>query len=247
MTSRTLMLLTLVASFQVFASAPAETVPAPVKEHRDHYVLRDTEGLVHYEITDISRMSDDLHEMFALVRDPDHGSFLLISRLSWADGQVSNSFTDIRQKDYIRVTYPMSTRARTVDEFIAQGGLLAPVNLTLSTNGGEWKGLETEWKEEWSKLRTLRHSVRRTVPFYLLEALERMRGAVLSDSVALHFYHGVARLVLYDTRDEPQLRLEKVEQPPACDFDKSFGYPCSAAQLKRIKKAQDSGKPLSSY
>jgi hypothetical protein len=246
MTSRTLMLFTLVASIQVFASTPAETVPAPVKEHREHYDLRDADGLVHYEITDISRISDDLYENFVLVRDPDHGSFLLISRLSWADGQSSHSLTDIRQKDYIRVSFAMPTRAKTVEQAIAEGVLLAPVILTLTTNGGEGAGVDTEWKE-WSKLRTLRHSVRRTVPFYLLEALERMRGAVLTTVAAPNFYNLIGRLVLYDTQDEPQLRLENVEQPPACDFDKSFGYPCSAAQLKRIRKAQDSGKPLSSY
>ena len=52
MTSRTLMLLTLAASVQLFASAPAETIPAPVKERREHYVLRDADGYAHYEITE---------------------------------------------------------------------------------------------------------------------------------------------------------------------------------------------------
>jgi len=245
MTSRTLMLLTLVASFQVFASVPVETIPKPVKEFREHYVLRDAEGYAHYEITELSRISDDVSETVVLVRDPDHGSFLLTSRRSWADGQAFKSLTDVRQKDYIRVSFVSTSRARTVKEYIAEGGLLAPLVLTLTTNGGEWKGLETEWKE-WSKLRTLRHSVRRTVPFYLLEALERMRGGVLASSAGPYF-DLIGELVLYDTQDEPQLRLEQVEQPPACDFDDSFGYPCSAAQLERIKKAQESGKTLSWY
>ena len=61
------------------------------------------------------------------------------------------------------------------------------------------------------------------------------------------YFDLIGQLVLYEPQDEPQLRLEQVEQPPACDFDDSFGYPCSEAQLKRIKKAQESGKPLSSY
>jgi len=245
MTVRTLLLLCLVstASFEVSASDPA--VPKPVKERREHYVLRDAEGYVHYEITELSRISDDVNEGVVLVRDPDHGSFLLTNRLSWADGQASHSLTDVRQKDYIRVSFGSTSRARTVKEYIAEGGLLAPLVLTLTTNGGEWKGLETEWKE-WSKLRTLRHSVRRTVPFYLLEALERMRGGALGASAG-PYIDLIGQLVLYEPQDEPQLRLEQVEQPPACDFDDSFGYPCSEAQLKRIKKAQESGKPLSSY
>lgn len=52
MTVRTLLLLCLVstASFEVSASDPA--VPKPVKERREHYVLRDADGYAHYEITE---------------------------------------------------------------------------------------------------------------------------------------------------------------------------------------------------
>jgi hypothetical protein len=253
MTARTLLPLCLISivSFEIFASAPAKTLPKPVSERREHYVLRDAGGSVPYEITEISMLADDLHQNFVLVRDPDHGSFLLIRRSSYAEGEVSYALTDVRQKDYIRTSFAMPTAGKTFAEALAEGKrhpelLMVPVILKLATNGGEWADVSTEW-EEWSKLRALRHSVRQTVPFYLLEALERMRGAVLTVSAGQYFYNLIGRLVLYDTQEEPQLRLQKVEQAPACDFDKSLGYPCSAAQLKRIKTAQDSGKPLSSY
>lgn len=121
-----------------------------------------------------------------------------------------------------------------------------PVFVTITTNGGEWSIVSTDL-DEWARVRQLRHEIRPTMDFFLLEAIERMRGAVFAIPGGDIFFMQVAQYVVYDTRDAPRLAVQQENQPPACDFDKSFGYPCSAAQLEKIRKRAEEGKPLDRY
>jgi hypothetical protein len=118
--------------------------------------------------------------------------------------------------------------------------------LTVTTNGGEWRGADSDTKE-WQRLREVRHLIRPTISFYLLEGIERMRGAIFGTVAGNAYYGMVAQYALYDTADDFKLDLEELPHPPDCAFDKSFGYPCSEAQLTRIRKANESGKVLDHY
>jgi hypothetical protein len=74
-----------------------------------------------------------------------------------------------------------------------------------------------------------------------------MRGAVFAWIPGQTYYAALARYVVYQTSDEANLELEQVHTEPSCDFDKSFGYPCSKEQQARVKQAADAGKLLPSY
>ena len=123
-----------------------------------------------------------------------------------------------------------------------------PTLLTITTNGGEWRTSETALKEE-QTIRRLRHEIRPTIDVYLLEAIERMRGTFFSVPDGHPYAFFIAPVLLYDSAIDAKaiFREDPARQPPACDFDKSFGYGCSEAQWKRICEAEKAGKELDTY
>lgn len=97
-------------------------------------------------------------------------------------------------------------------------------------------------------MRELRYSIRQTVPPFLLEGIERMRGTVFAMDTADIFYEAVGRYVVYESEaDAMPPELQEVTLPPSCAYDKSFGYPCSAEQEKKIEAAAEAGESLSTY
>jgi hypothetical protein len=230
---------------------PAKAAGA-VTEMRRHFVLRHNQAqTVHFELTEIIRMSDEWSHTSLLVRDVGHGEVICEHRLSFAEHEASESISDVSGKAFIRSSsatpWTSKTRKRTMEEAArnpALADMLTPV--TITTPGGEWRSIDQEEKD-WQRLRELRHSVRATVPFFLLEAAERMRGTVFSTVTGKSCYLLVGKYLVYEPDDESSLQLEEVTAAPDCAFDKAFGYPCSAQQLKRVEAAEKRGEVLDRY
>ena len=172
-------------------------------------------------------------------------------KMTFADQEVSHTISDVKKKEFVRSSFRMPFSAKTRKETLAESAQnpnlkMMPVLITVTTNGGEWRSVDAG-AGEWQSLRDLRYSVRATVPFHLLEAIERMRGSVFATPVGSVFYSLVGKYVVYQTADDAKLELEELRSPPDCDFDNSFGYPCSEVQKKRVKAAADSGETLTRY
>lgn len=232
------------------SGAFADETPSPEKkpvEFRRHYVLRNAKDkVIHFEVTSVTRLTDDLEENLLLVNDLDHGSLILERRSSYADQAVSYTIYDRKKEEFVRTAFNMpftaKTRLGTLEEAARNPELrTTPTLMTISTKGGEWRGVDAHW-DEWQQLRSIRHAVRPTVSFHLLEAIERLRGTVFATSDGVAFYTVVGRYVVYQTSDDTKIGLEEVNTAPDCDFDKSFGLPCTDAQQKRIRKAAEEGR-----
>jgi hypothetical protein len=224
----------------------------PIAETRTHYVLRTpAEKVVQFEVTVIRRSSEEFSEQVVLVNDVDHGRVLLETKHSFGDQNVFYAISDVKREDSIRASFKMpytaKTRTATLRE-IRQSPTLkkTPSVVTVTTGGGEWGEVDTTMAD-WSRLRELRRSIRPTISFYLLESIERMRGAIFSHEAADLYYPMVARFVVYQSADNAPLDLEEAEAAASCDFDRAFGYPCSKDQLKKLEIGVADGKPLSEY
>lgn len=221
-------------------------------DRRHHYTLRDDDGVIQFELTTISRSSEQATHEVVLVRDPAHGDAILEHIATFSDMEVTLSISDVRRRDSIRTSFKLPFNAKTfsgmLEESARQPQLKrTPALLTITTSGGEWRGVDSEWGE-WQKLRTLRHSIRPTVSFDLLEMVERMRGAVFAVPATDTFYEFVGRYVVYDVGDEHQLSgLRETVERPDCSFDKTFGYPCTDEQAQKIRAAEAAGRVLASY
>jgi hypothetical protein len=213
---------------------------------RQHYVLRGAGDTVLYEFTVIRRYTELKHDEVLLVRDPGHGDVIFESIQSWVEQQTMYRISDVRKRTFLQASFnsPFTSKTLrdTLEEAINNPVLgEVPRLITLTTNGGEWKTVETNLPEQ-STLRQLRHDIRPSIDFFLLEAIERMRGALFQLPDGQLYFALLANYVIYDTSGEAEMAAPPEPQPPACDFDKSFGYPCSTEQLTRIRNAPDPSK-----
>jgi hypothetical protein len=221
----------------------ADQRPSPEKagwEWRQHFVLRDTKTKsVLYEVTEIGRGDDDTDETHVLVTDVVHGRYILERLSAFADQKVSFTICDVGRKEYATAAFKLPFAAKTREGVLRESAQhvelkFVPTPLTLTTNG------------DWERLRQTRYLVRRTVPLNLLEAVERMRGTVFATAIGSAFYSVVGRYLVYQDGEEG-FKVEMVPAPPDCDFDKSFGYPCSDRQRKRVDAGAKAGERLDRY
>jgi len=226
-------------------------VPQKPLDYRRHLELRGTHDALLYEYTVISSISEAGTSEIILLRDPGHGDVLLENVLSVDPQRSTYRISDVKRQAFIEASMGSPLTSKTLSDTLreahAQPELFkTPVPVTIRTRGGEWRISETELDDE-QVLRRLRHEIRPTVDVYLLEAVERMRGTFfqLTDGVSYTWLLG--QVLLYGPADKMDLGAEAMQQPPACDFDKSFGYPCSDEQQKRVKAAAEAGKPLPAY
>lgn len=238
------------------ADALAKPGSASVQEWRTHYrVTADADVL--YELTEITRVTDATDETIVLVRDDGHGDFLLYRRWSFKDQIVTHGISDVKNRSFAQASYKTPYSSRTRLEALKEGRehpqlFDVPTTITLETNGGKWDGIAIDWKEN-KPLRQLRRDLRQAMPFWLLEAVERMRGSYSSIPVAGLFYQLVGRFVVYDSRNDDagnDAGSEKVKAVPApanCEFDSALGYPCTSKQRERIAKAAKEGRTVSTY
>jgi hypothetical protein len=224
----------------------------PPREVRHHFLLRHAGDKVeHYRATNIVRITDDVQQNVLLLHDLEHGRLILEDRHLFASQDASYSISDEKRAETVEVSfktpYTASTRKDTEEEDRVNPGIKnTSALLTITTNGGEWRSSDSEWTD-WRRIRELRYSIRRTLSPFLLEAVERMRGTVFATDQGEMYYFVVGRYLVYQDKDDVPLALEAVTLPPGCEFDESFGYPCSAEQQKRIRDAVQKGKVLPRY
>lgn len=239
--------------FTPFLTLAAETEKSPIIEYRRHFRIADR-SVVLYEVTAIVRMSEEKDENYVLIRDQGHGDFVMSKVWTFENQRSVSRLNDIKNRSFIQASYVLplvsETRSATMAEARADASLLEVRSVfTLETNGGRWEGLEKDWDDP-GRLRQLRHQLRQTLDFSLLEAMERMRGTLFLTDSGDYFYSMVCKFAVYDTTGEDT--QQKAGDPsndvaPDCDFDKHFGFPCSEKQLERLKKAAAEQKTLDRY
>ncbi len=237
----------------IFAPKVVCAEQATPTEIRHHYRLTGESGSVLYDITEVTRMGDDFDENHFLVHDEGHGDVLLHRTWLFRDQIVTHRMNDLKNRAFIQLSYKppfnSKTRLETLTEAKRNPVLVeTPGVVKFETNGGQWEGIHTDW-DEYGQLRQFRHALRQTLDPFLLEAIERMRGIVFTlPGAANVFYERVARFVVYDQRaDDTLVSFKQVALQPDCDFDKSFGFPCSDKQLERVTRAAKDRLLLSTY
>jgi hypothetical protein len=222
-------------------------------EMRNHFRITGQEGAVLYDITEVIRLADEVEENRLLIHDEGHGDFLMNRIWSYETQTITHRLNDLKDRAFVQISLKMPFTSKTRLETIAEAKrnpilVDTPAVVRLETNGGQWEGVHDDW-DEYGRLRQFRHELRQTLDPFMLEALERMRGTVLTlPGTPSAFYERVARFVVYDQRsDEAPVSVQRVDAQPDCDFDKSFGFPCSEKQLERVKKAVKDGSVLSTY
>ena len=228
------------------------TMFAAQTELRSRSNVVGTDKRVHYELAEIVRLSDSDEANIVLVRDAATGDRYVLERLRSYTRKTSTwIIRDPKGEAAIQTRFPLPFAAKTRQEVLEEARenpalASVPTILTIETNGGTWSGLETSW-DEWSELRKVRHDIRRATSFHLLEGIERMRDSVFAQPAGQGFYDLVAKFVVYDADDPPDARLRSVRAMPNCDFDRAFGFPCSDAQQKRVRKAMERGQVPDRY
>ena len=223
-------------------------------ELRNRYNVVSADKRVQYEMAEVMRLSDTEESITVLVRDVATGDRYVLQRLkSYTEQTVVYKISDPKGESSIQTSFSLPftkrTRLEALQEARDNPQLAAePVIVTIETNGGTWSGVSTTW-DEWAELRKLRHDIRSVTSFYLLEGIERMRGSVFAQPSAQAFDTIVARFVVYDTdtTGKEDAGLQSVVVMPDCDFDESFGFPCTDAQQKIVRKARESGKVPQRY
>ena len=235
------------AMYLAFAVLIGVTPPANADvETRTRLNVVSADKRVQYEMVEVIRVGDTEEANVVLVRDTATGDRFVLQRLKSYTNRISTwKISDPKGESSIQASFALpftkTTRREALQEARDNPLLMTlPTVVTIETNGGTWSNLHTAW-DEWSELRQLRHDIRRATSFYILEGIERMRDSVFPQPAAQGFYHIVGRFVIYDT-DKEDAGLQSVRAMPNCDFDRSFGWPCTEAQQKRIRKARESGQ-----
>lgn len=231
----------------LLADSPVKRELPP--EIRRHWEVAVKSGTVLYRFTTILKLTEAKSERVVLLRDEGHGDFVIMHRWSFEDQTVVYRLSTLDDRAFLQRSYTMplsaKNRTRTMEEarattILTQDGV--PVILKVETNGGQWEGHEDDLKDKVA-LRRLRHELRSTMNGSVLETLERMRGTFFAAEPGTLLYDNVGMLVLYDAgAATTAVDVEIEEVQPSCDFDDSFGFPCSDAQTARIAKAAKEGK-----
>jgi hypothetical protein len=240
-------------AFSVSLPAMAADDKAPITETRRHFRVAAESGAVLYEGTEVTRASEDISETHLLVSDSGDANVILRRLWAFKSQAVTYRISDVKDRTFIQVSYKLpfvaKTRRETLDEARGNTRLMdVPSIVRVETNGGRWDGFDTEW-DEYTRLRQVRHDLRQTIDFWLLEAIERMRGTLFVTEFADTFLTLIGRIVIYDYHADTSSTsdVHATEVFPDCAFDAGFGYPCSEKQLARIKAAAKQSEPLTIY
>jgi hypothetical protein len=225
--------------------------PSAMRGRRRHFQLVDKQGFLYYQATVINESSQELGRNRVLLHDVNYGDFVISRLRSYAEQTTTLTFSDKVGKAYARLKFKWPYTSKTLDDTLKEARRHpelenAPVIAILETNGGKWEAVETEWRGI-QRLRELRTDVRRSMDFTLLEAIERMRSMALGIPDIEPVAKMITTYIVHGTEGEIMVTLVDSTMAPDCEFDKSFGVPCSDRQLERIKKANEEHRQLEEY
>lgn len=250
---RTLLYVLCLASLLRVPSTLLAEEKRPAADVRRHFEVIGPSDDILYEATEIVRLTDDTDAMFMLIRDTGHGDFVMRRIWTFENQAIVTRISDVKDRTFVQTTGTMPFQSKTRLETLAEGRrnprlMDVPVVFQMETNGGRWDSVETDLKET-AVLRRLRHDLRQTMDFFLLEAIERMRGSFLGVAEGEAYFPMLADYVIYDLdpEDNEKAGIKTRDAMPNCSFDQSFGFPCSEKQKERAGKALKSGIPVPRY
>lgn len=231
-----------------------------VIESRKHFTISRADGVPLGRATAVYRSAPTWFRSVVLFRAAIGDELVLEDMSDYKAKTLEWTIRNMKGDAWItaRVALPFSgtTAAEAYAEFQdtqAQIFKLMRPELEFETNAGSWKGSETDWAGD-ARLEITKQ-LRMGTSFDLLETIERS-----VDSAFVNL--GEVGLDLDDdlARDEPLILQYLLYRPrcgqnaskaefavPDCDYDESFGFPCSEKQLARVKTAKETGETPERY
>jgi hypothetical protein len=217
----------------------ASGADAPPREDRTHYELTSAQGAVLAEATVVYRFADTWDGYIVLYRSSNGDELVLEQRIDYESKMFELTIRDVTGKDWVKakwlVPYSGATReaARVggVDQLVAILKNSPPPYVTIETaGGGRWEGYEEDWIGD-RKLDLVRQ-LRRSIPFELLEAVERSRVWLFSVQTLSIGTGLIVDHFTYELPCTPAAPIARIGKPD-CEFDRSFGLSCSEEQAER--------------
>lgn len=239
-----------VAAMSLLAQTPvAEPGASSPPEIRRHLTAVSPGGVDDFGITQIQRLSEKDDLTIALIRTVTGDE--LVAKHEWNyETQVAyTEIRDIRSNEFLRVTskytYATKTRTATLEQVSKSPQTMTPdVPFEITGPGtSRLSGIESHWRDP-ATAREWRSRVRQMISPMFLEELEIVDSSGLFSEPALPALHEtLMQYVLYRTSCDSMANLHVDPAVPNCDFDKSFGYPCSEVQEKRVSAAKAARTP----
>jgi hypothetical protein len=219
----------------------AGSAPADI---RRHFVLSDSSGSCGV-VTEITRMvtkDDEDADLISYLFESATGERLIVeNNLYYAKSQYELRIRDVRGDSQVTVRFLLPFPGQTRRAFLAETRRNAqlfeylPDEFTIETRGGTWSGSRTEWEKAPRRLE-LTSEIRRTIPFELLEAIERAKSTLFASNLAGLVRVQLVDFLIYRHACEPGA-VKAAPSLPDCQFDERFGFRCSEAQNKVVKEA----------
>lgn len=220
---------------------------------RTHYCVEAGDHAQLYKVTAMSRTSESEDETLWLVEDALTAErFVLRKTIDFAELQTRYEISAPEGRSAIAASYLLPfgdrTRSGTLKAFhrmTPQQFAQMDTEWTLNSGGMKVTAKNSEWKNE-IRAREWRTELRRTTSPQLLEAVERMSGALFNTPELEPFCQAVSAHLLHrEMCTRPATAL--VHIPPECDFDAAFGYACSTKQIDAVRKSKDEKRDLRVY
>ncbi|MBV9495334.1 MAG: hypothetical protein JOZ54_13890 [Acidobacteria bacterium] len=238
--------------FMAAASVLASPDSAGPVALRQHFVLEAPAPATRFALTALSTRTEHALATTLLVYDAVRGDRLVMtSHFDPTSRAFVTEIADVKGRTFLRGSYTIPEGARSQAETAADleqhpelfdaVDPIVTIETASFTHSDRYSTLRTEKDTaEWCS------TLRETVAPHFLEAIERLRFGFFGnvESGGAMFYNGAGQWLLHGSCDEQPQTLVRVAAPPDCAFDKSFGRPCTDAQLAIVAQAATDGVPL---
>lgn len=219
---------------------------------RTHMTLNDARGIA-YVLSEVHNVADAGDTQLLLVLDRSTGQrFIMTRRYDIENHRSVMQIGDVAGKKYVRLWYALPSAAKNRSELVAElranpslFDVADPV-VTLETPGFSFTANASDFKKTGPHGRWL-SDLRESLDPAFLEGLERMRAALFASEPGSTFYLTLGKYLFHGDCEPSGGNATIAFESPDCDFDKSFGSPCSDRQLELIAKAKDGSRVLTKY
>lgn len=224
------------------ATSLAASSEAAENEMRTHYVVADRNRLPVYRATVITTSDENAGVETCLLSDVsgervridirrNHVSHLLIAEYS------VNNAPPVKVK--VDLPFKSMTRSGNAHEYNTQPELREKeIPFTIESNGKMLKTAEREWKSGPNKA-NVRAQAKSLVGTHLAATMTKLRSVLAFPPLA-----GACSTLSFVTdgvKCAGSTALSIAVVQPDCDFDATFGFPCSAAQAQRANSHRRRG------
>lgn len=247
---KTVISIIIVAGVATLGVAQTKTGNPASTEVRSHkQISRDNRPL--YSVTFVERLSQTRDEEVALLTDLDRGSKILLrSMYDYESNTQIREISSVDGKSFVRtvVKFPLQTKTKAAMLAAVKANpalyKLPVVAEYTETTASRRDARADDWKIA-ANAREWRSDLRTSLSPMFLEDIERLRFGLTRDSFFVPFVLYLMPRIVWSWR--PELPAPSiVSVAPDCRYDRSFGFPCSEAQQKKVLAA-DSKKLLEKY